>query len=243
MTATEPDSDDLLCQVSQGDAAARDRLLARHRERLRRLVACRLDRRLAARVDPSDVVQEVLAEADRKLDRYLRERPLPFYPWLRTLAAERLIALHRRHVRTARRSVRREEPGRLALPDASLAELAARLVTSATSPSQHALRQEQRQRVRGALARLPERDREVLVLRHLEQLSVADTAAVLGISAGAVKTRYKLIDGGSRRPAAAGRRELTRVRALVPGNRRSFVSPSGILSPTGAARLPCSARR
>jgi RNA polymerase sigma-70 factor (ECF subfamily) len=190
MTATEPDSDDLLCQVSQGDATARGRLLARHRERLRRMVACRLDRRLAARVDPSDVVQDVLAEADRKLDRYLRERPLPFYPWLRELAAERLIALHRRHVRTAKRSVRREEPDRLALPDESLVELVARMVTSATSPSQHLLRQEQRQRVRQALARLPERDREVLVLRHLEQLSVADTAEVLGISAGAVKTRH-----------------------------------------------------
>src|SRR5262249_20936896 len=150
----------------------------------------RLDRRLAARVDPSDVVQEVLAEADQKLDRYLRERSLPFYPWLRQLALERLTVLHRRHVRAARRSVRREEPDRLALPDESLAALAERLVTSATSPSQQLLRQERRQRVLQALGLLPERDREVLVLRHLEQLSVADTAEVLGISAGAVKTRH-----------------------------------------------------
>jgi RNA polymerase sigma-70 factor (ECF subfamily) len=190
MTPSQPDTEELLGRAAGGDAAARDGLLARHRERLCKMIACRLDRRLAARVDPSDVVQDVLAEADGKLDRYLRERPLPFYPWLRALAAERLVTLHRRHVRAAKRSVRREEPGLLALPDESLADLAERLVASATSPSQRLLRQEKRQRMRDALARLPERDREVLVLRHLEALSVADTAAVLGASEGAVKTRH-----------------------------------------------------
>ena len=129
-------------------------------------------------------------EASHKLERYIRERPLPFYPWLRALALERLIALRRRHVDAARRSVRREEPGLLALPDESLADLAERLVTSATSPSQRLLRQETRRRVQQALSDLLERDREVLVLRHLEQLSVAQTAEVLGISPGAVKTRH-----------------------------------------------------
>ncbi len=169
---------------------AREALLARHRERLRKMIACRLDRRLAARIDPSDVVQDVRVEASRRLDRYLRERPLPFYPWLRALAGERLIALHRRHIQAARRSVRREEPGLLALPGESLADLAEQLVTSATSPSQRLLRQETRQRVQQALSALAERDREVLVLRHLEQLSVAQTAEVLEISPGAVKTRH-----------------------------------------------------
>ena len=112
-----PDTDELLGLAADGDAAARADLLARHRSRLRRMVAYRLDRRLAARVDPSDVVQEVLAEADRQLDHYLRERPLPFYPWLRRLAWERLVKLHNRHLGAQRRSVRREEPGVLALPD------------------------------------------------------------------------------------------------------------------------------
>src|SRR5436309_2120553 len=83
-----------LHRAAGGDAAARQQLLARHRARLRRMVAIRLDRRLAARVDPSDLVQESLADAARGLDAYLKERPLPFYPWLRQFAVRRLANLH-----------------------------------------------------------------------------------------------------------------------------------------------------
>src|SRR5262245_8049497 len=111
-----PDTEQLLAQASHGDAAARSQLLQRHRGRLKRMVAVRADPRLAARVDPSDVVQETLAEANARLDAYLRDRPLPFYPWLRQLAQQRLIDLHRRHVRARRRSVTREE---VDLPDRS----------------------------------------------------------------------------------------------------------------------------
>src|SRR6516225_12117126 len=121
---SEPDTDQLLEKACQGDDPARQQLLARHRRRLHRMVAAHLDRRLAARVDPSDVVQEALDDAARKLDGYLRQRPLPFYPWLRRLAWERLVKLHRRHLRAHRRSVGREEPGLLALPDESALELA-----------------------------------------------------------------------------------------------------------------------
>lgn len=190
MTPPQPDTEELLRQAEDGDPRACERLLACHRDRLRKMIAWRLDRRLAARVDPSDVVQEVLLEASRKMDRYLRERPLPFFPWLRSLAGEHLVTLHRRHVRSRGRSVLREEAGVLNLPDESAAELASRLVTSSTSPTQRALRQELRERVQQALGRLSERDREVLVLRNLEQLSVADTAEVLRISAAAVKVRH-----------------------------------------------------
>jgi RNA polymerase sigma-70 factor (ECF subfamily) len=185
-----PDTDELLRRVSHGDSPARNQLLSRHRSRLRKFVGFRMDRRLAARVDPSDIVQDVLTEADRKLPDYMQHRPLPFYPWLRQIASDRLIELHRQHVQAGKRSVRREELEVRALPDESLAELASRLVTTSTSPSQRLLRKEVQHRMRAALDRLPARDREVLELRHLEQLSVAETAAVLGLSQAAVKTRH-----------------------------------------------------
>ena len=121
----EPDTDDLIRLTRQGDPSARDRLLARHRPRLRQMVRLHLDRRLGARVDPSDVVQETLAEAARRLEEYLHHPPLPFYPWLRQIALDRLLDLRRRHLRARKRSVAREEPDVLALPDESAAELAA----------------------------------------------------------------------------------------------------------------------
>jgi RNA polymerase sigma-70 factor (ECF subfamily) len=196
VTASEPDTDQLLDQASRGDDQARQQLLVRHRGRLRRMVAVHLDRRLAGRLDPSDVVQEALADAAGKLDGYLRQRPIPFYPWLRRLAWERLVKLHRRHLRTKRRSVRREEADVLALPDESAAELAERLIDSGTGPVGKLLQEEMRQRVRAALAKLGELDREVLVLRYLEGLTNKEIAASLDIGEGAVKMRHlRALDG------------------------------------------------
>jgi RNA polymerase sigma-70 factor (ECF subfamily) len=187
-TAT-PDTDLLLCRAAAGDAAARGELLDRHRHRLKRMVAVRADPRLAARVDPSDVVQEALAEAAAKLDRYLRDRPLPFYPWLRRLALDRLATLFRHHVGTGRRSVTREEV-RMGLSDQSAGELAERLFARQSGPAARLHRQEVQARVRAALSGLRETDREVLVLRHLEGMPPKEIAAVLGVSEGAVHTRH-----------------------------------------------------
>ncbi len=187
---TAPDTEQLLDRASHGDGAARQQLLARHRQRLRKMISLRLDRRVAGRVDPSDVVQETLTEADRKLADYLRDRPLPFYPWLRQIAAERLNKLHRRHLHAGKRDARREEPGVLNLPDESALLLASRLIAPGSTPSRQLLRAELRQRVEEALARLGERDREVLVLRYLEQLSTRETASILGITEGATKVRH-----------------------------------------------------
>jgi RNA polymerase sigma-70 factor (ECF subfamily) len=131
----QPDTDELLRLTGAGDRGARGALLERHRDRLRRMIALRIDPRLAARVDPSDVVQEALAEADRRLDRYVHEQPLPFYPWLRQLAWDRLADQHRRHVQADRRSVKREEAAPWGLPDSSAAELADRLFAPGESPS------------------------------------------------------------------------------------------------------------
>jgi RNA polymerase sigma-70 factor (ECF subfamily) len=208
MAASQSDTDDLelLRAAQNGDEAAGQRLLARHRSRLRQMVALYLDRRLAARVDPSDVVQEALTEAAQGLAGYLRERPLPFYPWLRQFAWQRLLQLHRHHIRAQRRSVEREVPWDLALPDRSADALADRLLANGTSPSRRMIRDELRRRVQDALARLAERDREILVMRHLEEMSSAEIGAILGISEGAVRVRLLraltrlrgwLDDGGS----------------------------------------------
>jgi RNA polymerase sigma-70 factor, ECF subfamily len=189
MAADDAASEELLARARGGDAGAQQELLGRHGERLRKMVAARLDRRLAARIDPSDVVQEALLDASRLLPTYLRERPLPFYPWLRRLAWKRLVKLQHRHLGAQKRSVSREEPQMPSLPEESALELAERLVAPGTSPSNHLVREELRSRVQAALTRLPEPYREVLLLRFLEELSTSEMAAVLGISEAAVKTR------------------------------------------------------
>jgi RNA polymerase sigma-70 factor (ECF subfamily) len=188
MMPETPETERLIALARAGDRAARHDLLDRHRDRLRRMVAVRLDRRLSARLDPSDVVQEALADAAGRLSDYLRDRPLPFYPWLRRLAWDRLVELQRHHGRS-RRSVAREEPEGLELPDESVAALVERLAADGTSPSRDLLRRELCDRVRTALDAMGPRDQEVLALRYLEQLTTAETAAVLGISEGAVKSR------------------------------------------------------
>jgi RNA polymerase sigma-70 factor (ECF subfamily) len=187
VAAANADTEELLARAQGGDVAASQQLLVRHRDRLCRMVAVRLDRRLAARVDPSDVVQEALAEAAHKLSVYLRQRPLPFYPWLRRLAWEHLLKVHQRHLAARKRSAGREEHG---LPDESALALAQRLVAPGTSPSNHLLREELRRRVQDALAQLPIGDREVLVLRYLEDLRFGAIAEVLAVNEAAVKMRH-----------------------------------------------------
>ncbi len=187
----QPGTEELLDRAGTGDRAARQELLARHRGRLRQMVALRIDRRMAARIDPSDVVQEALVDAAQLLSDYLRDRPLPFYPWLRQFAWERLLQLHRRHLQAQRRSVTREQLRIFDVAEESEAILADRLVNSGSSPSARLLAAELRDRVRAALESLEPHDREVLVLRYLEQLATKEIAAVLGISEAAVKTRHR----------------------------------------------------
>jgi RNA polymerase sigma-70 factor (ECF subfamily) len=181
----------LLDRVSAGDAAAETDLFRRHQERIRRMVAIRMDQTLQRRFDPSDVVQDALAEAHQRLPRFVEDRPIAFYPWLRQIAWEKLVALHRRHGQAAKRSVRREEPPAPTLPDESAVLLADRLVARTSSPSQQAVRHEVQDRIRLALADLSDNDREVIVLRHLEDLTFRETADVLGISESAVYSRYR----------------------------------------------------
>jgi len=184
------ETEELIERAARGDDAARHQLLARHRDRLKRMVAVHLDRRLAARVDPSDIVQEALLEAHRELSEYLRRRPLPVFPWLRQFAWERLLKWHRAHIKVQKRSIGREQRWELDLPDESAMQLAHRLIAAGTSPSRRLIRDELRQRVRAALETASPRDREILVMRHLEEMSAAEIAATLGITERAAKARH-----------------------------------------------------
>jgi RNA polymerase sigma-70 factor (ECF subfamily) len=154
------------------------------------MVAVRLDRRLLQRIDPSDIIQETLMVADRRLDEYLRDQPIPFYPWLRQLAWDQMVTALRRHLSAGRRSRTREEVIVPALSDESVAELASCLVDHSADPFRKLLRAEAHGRLHQALAQLADEDREILVLRHLEQLSTSEAAAVLNIGESAAKMRH-----------------------------------------------------
>jgi RNA polymerase sigma-70 factor (ECF subfamily) len=126
------------------------------------MIALRLDRRLSARVDPSDVLQETMIQAHQKLPEYLRTQPIPFYPWLRRLAWENIVQLHRQHILAQARAVTREEQVDVALPDQSAVQLAERLIGKGSSANRKLIQKELKERVQAALGQLDPRDREVL---------------------------------------------------------------------------------
>lgn len=180
----------LIVRAEEGDASAASELVDRHRDRLKRMVGFRLDPRLSARLDASDVVQDTMAEAVVKLPDYLRRRPLPFYPWLRQMAWERVVHLHAQHLQCEKRSVLRECEMALPTPDFSRIELAQQLFAKSAGPSTVILRKERAAQAQQAIDQLGPNYREVLLLRYVEQLSMSEIAAALGISVAAVKMRH-----------------------------------------------------
>jgi RNA polymerase sigma-70 factor (ECF subfamily) len=185
------DTVDLLERARAGDQTALTELFTRHRARLRRMVEMRLDRRLQARVDASDVIQDAYLQVAKRLQDYLSNPTLPFFLWLRLVVGEQLTKLHRHHVGTRMRDAGREVSlDRQAPPAASSAALAARLLGRHTSPTQAAVRAERLRRVQEAINLLDPLDREVLSLRHFEQLSRAETARALAIEEAAAAKRY-----------------------------------------------------
>jgi RNA polymerase sigma-70 factor, ECF subfamily len=191
MECNSSDTGRLIELARAGDASALNELFARHRERLRRMVQMRLDWRLQGRIDASDVIQDAYLEASRRMKDYLRESGMPLFLWLRFLVGERLMILHRHHLGAKMRDARREVSlYRDALPEASSAALAAKLLGQHTSPSEVAVRAERLLRLQEAVNRLDPLDREVLSLRHFEHLSRAETAQVLGIEEDTAAKRY-----------------------------------------------------
>ena len=183
------DTDFLLEQARNGNLEATQTLLEQYRDRLRAMVRIRMDERISMRLDPSDVVQEALLIAHERLPAYLESPVIDFYPWLRRIAWNRLIDLHRRHLTSQRRTVLREVSPEFDLSGESRSRLASQLISSGISPLQQVARAELLERVHAALATISAADREVLTLRFLEQLSADHAAQVLGISKGAFKAR------------------------------------------------------
>lgn len=181
----------LLKQAGDGAPRAVDALLERHRLALRSMVQARLDQRLARRVDASDIVQEVLIEANRRLTDYLREPKLPFQQWLRQMAHDQIIDMHRRHRVAARRSLDREQPLQIpGLGEQSSMNLAAQIADHELTPAANAVRQELHRRFLQALEQMAEDDRELLIMRHVEQLTNSEVADILGLSQPAAGMRY-----------------------------------------------------
>lgn len=181
----------LLDLAKIGDREATDRLLARHREALRRMIALRLDRRIQQRVDASDIVQDVLVDADRRLATYLLDPTMPFHLWLRQMAKDRLIDAHRRHHASAKRSVAREQPMvALGGMEESTVQLIGELSDHELTPAAAATMHELQVRFEGAIGELPEQDQEIVLMRHFEHLSNQEIAQALGLTEPAASMRY-----------------------------------------------------
>jgi RNA polymerase sigma-70 factor (ECF subfamily) len=189
MHGIKPDSADtagLLDKIQQGDAGGVDLLLARSRPGLRAFIRARLDPALRARLDPSDIVQETQMELVRRLPDFLKHRPMPFHVWVRRKAFERLVNLRRNHRKTIRRSVERE----ICWPERSSLLLARPFLAHGPSPSEQVEAREYSRRVARAVEELPDADREVLLMRHAEELPYEEIGLVLDIEPAAARKRY-----------------------------------------------------
>jgi RNA polymerase sigma-70 factor (ECF subfamily) len=189
---SQPDGDDaFLARIQAGDRHALGELLARHRGRLLKMVQLRLDRRLQGRLDPEDVLQEAFLDAVRRLEQYAADPRMPLFLWLRFLTIQRLQTLHRLHLGVKSRDVGREVSlVNGSLPAADSRSLAAQLLGRFTTPSRAAIRAEIQLRIQDALNAMDPIDREILALRHFEELTNGETAAVLGIHKAAASNRY-----------------------------------------------------
>jgi RNA polymerase sigma-70 factor (ECF subfamily) len=203
-----------LRRAATGDHEGLGTLLMEHKPRLRRMIALRLDLRLRGRIDPSDVIQEAFVEATDRLGEYLDQPKAPFFLWLRFLTSQKLAALHRHHLGTQVRDARREVSlYRGPMPEASSAALAAQLMGDEVRPSEAAIRAETRIRLQEVLNSLDPIDREVLALRHFEQLSREEAARELGIGESAASKRY-----------VRALRRLREAIANLPGGGKGFLT-------------------
>ena len=184
-------TEQLIALAQDGDPSAVNQLLDRHRNSLRQLVRMRLDKKIQNRIDVSDVVQDVLVEANRRLTRYLSDPVMPFHLWLRQIAKDRIIDAHRRHRVSAKRSVDREQ--KMAAPrgyDQSSVQLAALLGDPKLTPAAAVMQAEMARQVEESIALLDEKDSEIIVMRHYEHLTNQEIGQLLELSEPAASMRY-----------------------------------------------------
>ena len=177
---------DLLQKARMGNAEAFEQLFQSYRDTLRQIVSLRMDPRLSSRVDASDIVQDAHAVAAQRFPDYLERKPVSFRVWLRQIVQDQLLMACRRHMRADRRSVYREIP----LPEQSSVALAEQLTAQGPAPSQQIARAEQIRLVRAALGQIVEEDREILLMRHFEQLSYKEIGYILHLKSAAARKRY-----------------------------------------------------
>lgn len=188
-----PDTDtthSLLARIREGDSDALNPLLDHHRGALRKMVQQRLDPALRRRLDASDILQDVLLEASRRISEYLANGDMPFHLWLRYLARDRIIDMHRRHRVSAKRSIEREQPAQVQTAGQSTVDLLQQLKDAELTPAAAAIQQELQVQFLAALDELDSDDREILAMRHIEQLTNAQAAELLELSQPAAGMRY-----------------------------------------------------
>ena len=191
MSSDSVETEALIRRVEGGDEAALCELFARYRDRLRRMVKLRMDRRLQGRLDASDVLQEAYLDVAKRAAEYRENPQMPVFLWLRLITGQRLMALHRQHLGAQMRNVGQEVSlHRGALPPASSISIAAMLLGRITSPTRAARRAEMQERLQDILNAMDPIDREILTLRHFEELGNGETAQILGISKSAASSRY-----------------------------------------------------
>jgi RNA polymerase sigma-70 factor (ECF subfamily) len=191
MSADTRTNEELLDAACNGDEGALAILVERHRDRLERMVRLRMDSRLQGRVDPADVVQDAYLAVRNKFTQYQADSRLHFFLWLRLEVGQKLVDLHRFHLGTQMRDAGQEVSlHRGALPQVTSVSLAEHLLGKLTTASRAAMRAELKIRVQEALNSMDPHDREVLILRHFEELSNAESAQVLGIKPSAAVNRY-----------------------------------------------------
>ena len=181
---------ELLDKLQMGDRQAFAELFSRHRDQLRKMLQFRMDRRLQAREDPSDILQEIYIDGCQRIPHFIKKPELSFYVWLRQLATQRLIDVHRRHFTAEKRDIRQEVSLNKRRMASNSTSMAIQLVAQMASPSQMVMEAELVRQIEDALETMDELDREVLAIRHFEDLRNSEVAEVLGISEAAASNRY-----------------------------------------------------